>query len=235
MKLSGKEFMKWISAVLHGRPAAVSTLPRIRWGSKWQLLILVILLISMRHDFWSMRIGQSLVCTEELGQSDIILVENLDPPDYLLFERATELHKAGFASRIIVPVLASQAPEKANIVSQGIVEVMARVARMQAPETVPIQHREPISLNAALQLRDFLTKEYLRAVIVVTPGFRSKRSYLVYHSVFASSGITVYCMPVFGQKTPENWTKTWHGIQEVTKQFLKLQFYRFYVLWNRPA
>jgi hypothetical protein len=161
-------------------------------------------------------------------------VENLDSPDYLLFEQATELYKAGFASRIVVPALASQDPEKTNIVSQGIVELMARVARMQAPEIIPIQHIEPISLNAALQLRDFLTKEYIRAIIVVTSGFRSKRSYLAYHSVFTPSGIKVYCMPVFGQKTPENWTKTWHGIQEVTKQFLKLQFYRFHVLRNRP-
>jgi hypothetical protein len=27
-----------------------------------------------------------------------------------------------------------------------------------------------------------------------------------------------------------NWAQSWHGIQGVSEQFLKLQYYRFYVL-----
>jgi hypothetical protein len=42
-------------------------------------------------------------------------------------------------------------------------------------------------------------------------------------------------VPVLGEKTAKNWTKTWHGIQDVTEQWLKLQYYRFYVLWGRLA
>ena len=112
---------------------------------------------------------------------------------------------------------------------------MSRLVRIQDPEIIPIRAIEPISLNAAYQIRDFLTKEHLRSIIVVTPGFRSKRSYLVYQAVLAPAGIKVYCMPVFGLETPENWTKTSHNIQEVTEQYLKLLYYRFYVLWNRLA
>jgi hypothetical protein len=37
-------------------------------------------------------------------------------------------------------------------------------------------------------------------------------------------------VPVFGTTTPENWTGTWHGIQDVALQFLKLSYYRMYVL-----
>ena len=106
---------------------------------------------------------------------------------------------------------------------------------MPEPEFIPIQEIEPISLNAAYQIRDFLTKVHLRSVIVVTDGFRSKRSALVYHAVLDPAGINVSCIPVFGQRTPKNWTETWHGIQEVAKQLLKLQYYRFYVLWARSA
>ena len=112
---------------------------------------------------------------------------------------------------------------------------MARVARLQDLELLPIQISEPVSLNAAYQIRDFLTREHLRSVIVVTDGFRSKRSSLIYHAVLDPAGIKVGCMPVFGQNTPKDWTKTWHGIEHVTEQFLKLQYYRFYVLWTRLA
>jgi len=68
----------------------------IKLTSKFRLtllmfLMLVVLILSVTREFWSKRIGQSLVCTEQLSQSDLILVENVDQ-DYLLFERAAALH-----------------------------------------------------------------------------------------------------------------------------------------------
>jgi hypothetical protein len=155
--------------------------------------------------------------------------------NYFVFERAAALHKAGLAARVLVLTVASHDPESANPVSQGIVELLVRVARLQSPEILPVRLVEPISLNVAYQLRDFLTKQHLRSVAVVTNGFRSQRSALVYHTVLNPVGIHVHCIPVFGQRTPQNWTATWHGIEEVTKQFLKLQYYRFYALWTRPV
>jgi hypothetical protein len=233
--------------------AEVATLMSMRQGSQWQrhcfskkesikttwkfrlvLLMLVMLLVSVTRGFWTLRTGQSLVCTEEMSPSDVILVENFNP-HYLVFERAAALHKAGLAVRVLVPTDASRDPERTDPVSRGITELMARVARLQDPEILPIRIFEPVSLNAAYQIRDFLTKEHLRSVIVVTDGFRSQRSSLVYQAVLEPVGIKVGCVPVFGQHTTKNWAKTWHGIQDVIEQFLKLQYYRFYVLWARSA
>jgi len=199
----------------------VATLTSMQPGSRWQrhffsrqesikttwkfrlaILMLVLLLGFVSRGCWIMRIGQSLVCTEEIGPSDIILVENFDP-NYLIFERAAALHKAGLAVRVLVPTQASRDPTQLNLVSQGIVEVMARVVWLPNPEMIPIRESEPISLNAAYQIRDFLTKEHLRSVIVVTPGFRSQRSALVYHAVLGPAGIKVDCVPVFGQKNSQ--------------------------------
>src|SRR5207244_13000096 len=89
---------------------------------------------------------------------------------------------------------------------------------------------EPTWIKVAYQIRNFLTNRSLRSVIVVAPAFRSRRSSLVYRAVLRPAGIHVYCMPVLGDNTPENWTATWHGIEDVMEQFIKLQFYRFYVL-----
>jgi hypothetical protein len=110
-------------------------------------------------------------------------------------------------------------------VSQGIAEVMARVTRMPEPEFIPIRDIEPISLNVAYQLRGFLVTEHLQLVLVVTPGVCSQRSSLVYHAVLGPAGITVSCVPLFVEKTPKNWTQKWHGVQDVTEQWLKLQYY----------
>jgi len=107
---------------------------------------------------------------------------------------------------------------------------MARQARLGAWEIVPIREAEPISLNAAHQIRDQLASKQIGSIIVVTPGFRSRRASLVYRTVLHEVGTRVSCAPVFGRTTPERWTDTWHGIQQVTEEFLKLQYYRFYVI-----
>lgn len=199
----------------------------------WKLRLLVLLgllLLGMTtRASWTQWLAKSLVCREEQTPSDAILVENFDT-DYLVFERAAALMKAGLAPRVLLPLWSSDEPPYPNLVSQGISDVMIRVARMPTPTIIPIQAIEPISLNAVLQIRTFLEHEQIRSLLVVAPGFRSQRSALVYRAVLNPAGIAVSCVPVFGQKTPEHWTVTWHGIQDVTEQWLKLQYYRVYVL-----
>ena len=72
------------------------------------------------------------------------------------------------------------------------------------------------------QLRGFLVTEHLKSVLVVTPGFRSQRSSLVYHAVLGPASIAASCVPLFGEKTPKNWSQTWHGIQDIIKNWFKL-------------
>jgi hypothetical protein len=184
-------------------------------------VLLVVLAIASTWRFWKLEIAQSLVCAEKIPASDGLLVENFDP-SYLVFERAGDLQRIGIAPRIFVPV--------ADGLSKRVTELIAQLARISSFEIVPIHVIEPISLNAATQIRDFLKIQGVTSIIVVTPDFRSRRSFLVYNTVFSPAGISVGCAPVFGIENPQNWTETWHGIQNVTIQFLKLQYYRFYVL-----
>jgi hypothetical protein len=202
---------------------------KLTWKLRLSLLVLITVSALITRHSWSTRISKSLTCREQVTPSDLILVENLDP-SYVLFERAATLRNEGFASRVLVPVQVSDAYERANAASIGIAELMARLADLQTPEIMPIRANEPISLNAAREFRNFLTKEHLRSIIVVTSGFRSKRSSLIYEAVLAPAGITVSCVPVFVRAGPHDWSQSWHGIQEVFEQILKLEFYRFYVL-----
>jgi hypothetical protein len=85
-------------------------------------------------------------------------------------------------------------------------------------------------LNAARDLLGFLEREGIRSVIVVTPLFRSRRSALVYDAVFGPAGIAVRCEPVESARGVDEWDDTWHGIQGVAEQWLKLQYYRLWVM-----
>jgi hypothetical protein len=199
----------------------------------WQLRLVVcaavVLILWSITIYWIRSIGQELVCAEGASHADVILVENFDP-NYHVFERAAELRKQGSAWRVFVPTYAATDPAQANVVYAGIVEVMVRVAQLPEPEIIPITVVEPVSLNAAFQIRKVLQQQHVRSVIVVAPGFRSRRSLLVYNTIFREVGITTSCVPVFGGVTPQTWTRTWHGIQDVAEQYVKLQYYRWYVL-----
>ena len=202
---------------------------RTTWKLRAAVVVVLVLTGFLTRGLWVSQIGRSLVCVEDLAPSDAILVEILDP-NYLLFERAEALQRARMARRTLVPVEAAHDAEVANSVSKGVAEVMARQARLKDWEIVLIREAEPISLNAAAQIRDHLAGDHIKSLTVVTPGFRSRRSSLVYRAVLGDVGIQVHCAPVFGRPTPEHWAETWHGIQQVALEFLKLQYYRFYVL-----
>jgi hypothetical protein len=196
-----------------------------------KVIAVVSLLTAVTFLLWLPTLARDLVCEEKLRPSDAILVENYDAANYLVFERAGELRRAGFGASLVVPTPVGSDPDKPSPVFAGFVEVLARAAHWpEPPQLIPIREVEPISLNAAYQIRTTLQKERVRSVIVVAPGFRSRRSLLIYSTVFRSAGIVTSCVPVFGRTTTENWMHSWHGIQDVVEQYGKLQYYRFYVL-----
>jgi hypothetical protein len=196
----------------------------------WTILAIVVVGGLLTRTLWLPAIANSLVCTEEVVAFDAVLVENF-VPDYRLFERAAALQREGVSARVLVPTPTSSSDSlDANLVSRGIVELMAGLAGVQHLEIVPIKEIEPYSLNAARQIRDFFAREHIRSVLVMSPAFRSRRSSLVYRAVLGPAGVRVSCLAIFGQHTPGNWTTSWHGIQAVAEQLIKLQFYRFYVV-----
>ena len=200
------------------------------WTFRLLLLLGVGLLATITRGWWIPATARSLICNEgPPGASDAILVENYDT-EYLLFETAGLLRKQGLASRILVAVPASWDSPAPNLVSKEIVGVMARVAQLPPPEIITVRATEPLTLSVTTQVRDYLRAQGLRSVIVVSSGFRSRRSSEVNERVFDQSGIRSTCVPVFGPSTVSNWADSWHGIQGVALELMKLQYYRFYVL-----
>lgn len=201
---------------------------RTTWKFRVGFVAAVVATAWLTRGWWTASIARSLVCEANRAPSDAILVENFDP-DYLVFERAAWLRQAGFATRSLVPVHADSGAEP-NAVALGAADMMAKIARLGAMEIVPIRDVEPISLNAAYDVLRFIEGERIRSVIVVSPLFRSRRSALVYGATLGRAGITVRCEPVRGTQEMNTWTRSWHGVQNVAEQWLKLQYYRLYVL-----
>jgi hypothetical protein len=196
----------------------------------WLALAAVVLCvcIAATREYWLRAAGNSLVCEQSAGPSDAILIDNVEA-NYSLFERAQRLEARGLSKVVLVPVLNSTSDEP-GAVSLGFVHVMCGISRLRNCTTFDAPEREPISLNVARRCAGELRARGIRSVIVVTEGFRSRRAAEIYRGVFAPLGITVWIQPVFGSRTPDNWFRSWHGIQEVGLQFAKLWYYRLAVL-----
>jgi hypothetical protein len=182
----------------------------------------------LTSGWWTVGIARSLECEPSRAPSDAILVENFES-SYLAYQRAAQLRREGLAARVFVQTLTEPGTEPSEVAIARL-QVMATRAGVGAIEIIPTREVEPIMLNAARDMQRFLERERIRSVIVVMPLFRSRRSELVYEATLARAGITVQCQPVQGSLAVNNWTETWHGIQEVVEQWLKLQYYRLYVL-----
>jgi hypothetical protein len=202
---------------------------RTTWKLRLGTLGVVGLVLWLTTGWWTVAIGRSLVCDGRHGPSDAILVENFDL-DYLLFERAAELRRAAVAPRVFVPVQAYPGTSRPNRVALENTQVMATIAHLGAIEVIPVHVAEPISLNASLDVRRFIEREEVRSLTVVAPLFRSRRSALVYTATLGDAGVTVTCEPVQAAFGVDSWTQSWHGIQQVVEQWIKLQYYRMYVL-----
>ena len=202
---------------------------RTTWRFRIGFVLLVAVTTWVSRGWWSVAIARSLVCDANSAPSDAILIENFDP-NYLVYERATRLRLAGFATRVLVPIQTDSGKSKTNAVALATAEVMAKTARLDVMDIIPIRDVEPIAFNAAHDVLRFIEREHIRSVIVVAPLFRSRRSALVYGATLGRAGIAVRCEPVHGTQEVNNWTSSWHGIQDVAEQWLKLQYYRLYVL-----
>jgi hypothetical protein len=202
---------------------------RTTWKFRLGLVAVVLASAWLTRGWWTAAVGRSLVCEANVAPSDAILVENFDP-SYTVFERAARLRRAGVAGRVLVPVPVDSEGEQPNPIDAGTADLLARLARVGAIEMVPVREVEPISLNAAFDVERFVGRERIRSILVVSPYFRSRRSSLVYERTLGRSGITIHCDPVEGTRGIDTWTRSWHGIEDVTEQWVKLQYYRFYVL-----
>jgi hypothetical protein len=202
---------------------------RTTWKFRVGFVAFVVVAAWMTRGWWTVAIARSLVCEANSAPSDAILVENFDP-DYMVFKRAAALRRAGFATRMLVPIPTDQDNSEPSPVALGTAEVMAKIAHLGAMDIVPMRLVEPISLNAARDVLRFVEQERIRSVIVVSPLFRSRRSALVYGATLGRAGVSVRCEPV--QETPDvnTWALSWHGLEDVVEQWLKLQYYRLYVL-----
>jgi len=135
---------------------------------KLRLGVMTILAINLwvSHGWGAVAVAESLVCDRSVVPSDAILGATFRSR---LGRKARNLRTSGIAERVLVP-LATDRPQPATV-ALGVADLMARLSRLGALEIVPVGEVEPISLNAARDIRDFMARGGL------VRWFSSRRSF----------------------------------------------------------
>ena len=202
---------------------------RTTWLFRALAVLVFALVLAAVHRPVLTALGRSLVHQGPVTAGDAIVLENYDP-DYLVFEMARNLRRDGLAPRVILPCGTFGGPTNLSEVAQGFVEVMARISRMGDIELIPIDAGEPYTLNTATAVAEYLAEHQITSVIVVSPLFRSRRSYAVYQSILEPLDISLTCVPSRSTVQPNTWWQSTHGIQNVMLEFGNLWYYQLFLL-----
>jgi hypothetical protein len=184
--------------------------------------------VYVTSSYWSDMVRNALICADEGGGGETMVLDSLDL-GYDLFKEAASIQSNGTAAQVFVPLVVSGDAES-DMVAREVATTFARMARLARWEFILVPEVEPISLNAAHGVRERLQRDGIVSVTVLSPAYRSRRTELIYRRVLDGRGILLRCRPSVGRNETRSWTETWHGIQEIVLQFTKLQYYRFWVL-----
>jgi len=201
------------------------------WKLRITLLVFLLIFCLVTGRFWLLLVGRSLIYEDKLVPSDVILVENFEAPFLAGLSQAVRLQDAGYSERILVVRLI---PRESRFISSTFLgqvwDSYCQAVGIHDPEIVVVEQVEPITLNMAKQLTSTLKKTSVESAILISGIFHSKRSCLTYREVLEPLGIQLSCLPVSGTVDPDHWWQTSHDALYVIEEFLKLQYYRLFVL-----
>jgi hypothetical protein len=202
------------------------------WKTTWRFRVAICCVLALilvpTHRLWLGWIGRNLTHQDQPASADLIVIEYYSP-NYMLFDKARSLMENGGGKAVIIPMEVRDGAEPSPV-SNDIIDVLTFNTRLENSIKVPVEHREPITLNVARQVAVKLQEQKARSVTIVSPTFRSQRSYLVYRSVLEPLGIRVQCVHPVESRGPDNWWRSLHGIQDVTLEATKLIYYHIFVL-----
>jgi hypothetical protein len=174
---------RWRSRLFYRKEVLKTT-----WLVPISVVVMLPLVLLHSRERW---LARHLVHQSSVAASDIVILDHYDV-DYLVFETGASLIQDGLAQEAIIPCMIHGGPTNLNVVSQGIIDVMTGLSRLEPTRIVPVALEEPYTLNFARQMSGTLVERNIESVIIVSPAFRSRRSVLVYESVRHPLGIRVY-------------------------------------------
>lgn len=171
------------------------------------------------------------------GKYDAVILESWNAPQSIMLKVADSLYKSKIVQQIYITHFkpnsigfysGGSVPKYINeIINLYILEFSTDTALYKK---IPIEPKDPVTLNLANQVSEFLKSKNYKRLIVISEAIHSQRTRLAFKKVFKSSGIEVATIPVESGSTKYNWWKTDIGLSSVFSELIKLIYYLLFVL-----
>lgn len=203
---------------------------RVKWiwgGICFSLCLIIILIFSFRVPIL-MRAGQ-FMAPEGNYIADVAILEGSEFIDRGMVMSGMNLLSSGRVKRIIV-VLHLVAPSDRPFAfnedyPHRVKKEMEALGLKERDFRIVVTHiYHPITLTAARGALEAISKE-VKSAILVSPGFHTRRSYLVYQHLCIPFQIKIFPSACFNSYQLDHWWSQEGGMRDFTEEFLKLAYY----------
>jgi len=204
---------------------------RVKWiwiGICLFLFLIGILTFSFRVTIL-MRAGQ-FMAPEGNYIADVAILEGTEFIDRGMVMRGMELLSSGKVKRIIVVlhrIAPSDRPFAFNEDYPHIVKKEMEALGLKEREfRIIVTHiHDPITLTAARGALETISKENVKSAILLSSGFHTRRSYLIYQYLCIPFQIKIFPSTCFNSYHLDYWWSQERGLRDFAEELLKLAYY----------
>ncbi len=199
------------------------------WKGICVFLFLITILISIFRVTILMRAGQ-FMAPEGNYIADVAILEGTEFIDRGMVRCGMKLLLSGKVKRIIVVlhrIAPSDRPFAFNEDYPNLVKKeMETLGLKEKDFRIIVAHiHQPITLTAARGAVEAISKEDVKSAILLSPGFHTRRSYLVYQHLFIPFQIKIFPAACFSSYRLDHWWSQEDGLRDLAQELLKLAYY----------
>jgi hypothetical protein len=162
--------------------------------------------------------------------ADVAIMEGDEFIDRGVVKSGMNLLSSGKVKRIVAVlhrIAPSHRPFALNEDYPGLVRTELEAIGLKDRDfKVIVTHiHHPVTLTAARGALATLSKEDVKSAILLSKGFHTRRSFLIYQHLGAKYQIKIYPSACFNAYQPDHWWSQEHGVRDFTAELLKLAYY----------
>ncbi len=204
---------------------------RVKWiwgGICLSLFLISILIFSFRVAIL-MRAGQFMAPAGNYI-ADVAILEGTEFIDRSMVMSGMNLLSSGKVKRIIVVlhrIAPSHRPFAFNEDYPHLVKKQMEALGLKERDfRIIVTHiHDPITLTAARGAMETISKEDVKSAILLSPGFHTRRSYLVYQHLSIPFQIKIFPSACFNSYQLDHWWSQEGGLRDFAEELLKLAYY----------
>ena len=199
------------------------------WGGICLFVFIVTILAFVFRETILLKAGNFMAPTGDY-KADVAILEGAEFIRTGTIMSGMELLSSGKVKRIII-VLQNIAPahrpygingDYADIVRQKLKSLGLKEMEFKI---IAVHIRHPVTLEEARVTLETLSKENIKSAILLSPGFHTRRSYLVYQYVGIPLQIEIFPSACFTEYQLNNWWVEEPGVRDFANELLKLGYY----------